>query len=102
MYTRVCLGRARKQYTHVGEFKCYCHCENNEGGVVHLVNKDTEEGEALLVGVRVKLRLDLDDERRSDGGEQTSLQHKSGKVYPSVAYGVQILVLCSDHRRASS
>jgi len=37
------------------------------------MNKDAEEGGGLFVRVRLKLRVDLNDERRSDGGEQTSL-----------------------------
>jgi len=40
---------------------------------IHRMNKDTEEGGGLFVWIRLKLRVDLDDERRSDGGEQTSL-----------------------------
>jgi len=34
-----------------------------EGGVVNLVNKDTEESSGLVVRVRLELGVDLDDER---------------------------------------
>jgi len=52
-----------------------------EHRIIQLINNDTEEGDGLLVRVRVELRLDLGDEHRSDGGEQTSLWDKSGKVH---------------------
>ena len=48
-----------------------------EGGIVHLVNEDTEEGGSLFVRIGLELGVDLDDEGGSDGGEQTSLRHKS-------------------------
>jgi len=41
------------------------------------MDKDAEEGGGLFVRVRPKLRVDLDDERRCDGGEQTSLWTES-------------------------
>jgi len=37
--------------------------------VVHLINKDAEEGGGIFVRVGLKLRVDLDDERRGDGRE---------------------------------
>jgi len=37
------------------------------------MNENAEEGGGLFVRVRLKLRVDLDDERRCDGREQTSL-----------------------------
>jgi len=45
----------------------------SEGGVVDLVDEDTEEGDGLVVRVGPELRLDIDDECGGDGGEQTSL-----------------------------
>ena len=45
----------------------------SEGGVVDLVDEDTEESGGLITRVGLELRLDVDDEGRSDGGEQTSL-----------------------------
>jgi len=45
----------------------------SEGGVVDLVEKDTEEGGGLFVRVRLELGVDRDDKRGGDGGEQTSL-----------------------------
>jgi hypothetical protein len=47
-----------------------------EGGVIDLVDKDAEESSGLIVRVWFKLRVDLDDERGGDGGEQTSLLPK--------------------------
>ena len=44
-----------------------------KGGVVNLVNEDSEEGSSLLASVRLELGLDIDDEGGSDSGEQTSL-----------------------------
>ena len=44
-----------------------------EGGVVHLVEEDTEKSSCLFVRVGLELRLDIDYEGGSDGGEQTSL-----------------------------
>jgi len=46
---------------------------------IRCMNEDAEEGGGLIVRVRLKLRVDLDDERRSDGGEQTSLWPESAK-----------------------
>ena len=46
---------------------------SSEGGVVNLVNKDAKEGGSLITRVRLKLRVDLDDERGGNGREQTSL-----------------------------
>ena len=40
-----------------------------EGGVIDLVNEDTEESDGLIVWVRLELRVDLDDECGGDGGE---------------------------------
>ena len=44
-----------------------------EGGVVDLVDEDTEESGCLFVRVWLELGVDLDNERGSDGGKQTSL-----------------------------
>ena len=44
-----------------------------ESGVVHLVDEDAEERGCFVVWVWLELRVDLDDECRSDGGEQTGL-----------------------------
>jgi len=51
------------------------NCGNviTEGGVVDLVDEDTEESGCLFVRVLLELGVDFDDERGSDGGEQTSL-----------------------------
>jgi hypothetical protein len=45
----------------------------SEGGVVDLVDKDAEESGGLVVRVLLEVRVDLDDECRGDGGEQTGL-----------------------------
>ena len=44
-----------------------------KSGVVDLVDQHTEEGSCLFIWVWLELGLDLDDECRSHGGEQTSL-----------------------------
>jgi len=44
-----------------------------KGGVVDLVDKDTEEGGSLLTRVGQKLRLGIGDEYGSNSGEQNSL-----------------------------
>jgi len=44
-----------------------------EGGVIDLVDKDTEEGGGLVVRVWLEMRVDLDDECGGNGREQTSL-----------------------------
>ena len=44
-----------------------------ESSVVDLVDEDAEEGGRLFIWVRLELGLDLGDERRSHGGEQTGL-----------------------------
>ena len=48
-----------------------------ESGVVYLVDEDAEESGGLSVRVRLELGVDLDDECRSDGREQTSLWSNS-------------------------
>ena len=45
----------------------------SEGGVVDLVDKDVEESNGLITRVGLELRLDVEDEGRGYGGEQTSL-----------------------------
>ena len=45
----------------------------SESGVVGLVDKNTKEGNSLFTRIGLELRLDADDESRSDSGKQTSL-----------------------------
>ena len=45
----------------------------SESGVVGLVDKNTKESNSLFTRIRLELRLDADDESRSDSGKQTSL-----------------------------
>ena len=45
----------------------------SEGGIVDLVDEDAEESNSLVTRVGLKLRLDVEDESRCDGGEKTSL-----------------------------
>ena len=45
----------------------------SECSMVYMVNEDPEEGMGLVVGVGLKLRVDLVDECGGDGGEQTRL-----------------------------
>jgi hypothetical protein len=51
-----------------------------EGGVIDLVDKDTEESGGLVVWVQLKLGIDLDDECGGDGGKQASLLPLSALV----------------------
>jgi len=44
-----------------------------KGGVVDLVDQDTEESGCLSVRVWLELGVDLDDECGSDDGKQTAL-----------------------------
>jgi len=64
----------------------------SEGGIVDLVDEDTEEGGSLTVRVGSELGLDIDDEYGGDGGEQTSL-------WPSEHVDTQ--VLCETHEYQS-
>jgi hypothetical protein len=52
-------------------------------GVVHLVKDDSEESGGLIGWVWLELGMDLDDEGRSDGGEQTGLRPKSALAHTS-------------------
>ena len=45
----------------------------SKGGVVDLVDKDTEESHSLITRIGLESRLDVEDESRCDGREQTSL-----------------------------
>ena len=62
-------------------------------GVVHLVEHDPGESGGLIGRVWLELRVDLDDEGRGDGGEQTSLRPKSALAHPSNVYNLQISVV---------
>jgi hypothetical protein len=74
-----------------------------EGGVVDLVEKDAEESGCLVVRIGLELGVDLDDERRGDGGEQTGL-------WPGQRVHTTLNLMrnsrrsesCSNPRRASS
>jgi hypothetical protein len=45
----------------------------SESSVVNLVDEDAEESGGFVAWVGFELGVDLDDERRGDCGEQTSL-----------------------------
>ena len=45
----------------------------SKGGVIDLVDENAEESGGLVVGIRLELRTDLDDERRGNSREQSSL-----------------------------
>jgi len=62
--------------------------------VVHLVQHDSEESGGLIVWVWLKLRMDLDDEGASDGGEQTGLRAKSVHAHPNNVHNLRISVSC--------
>jgi len=44
-----------------------------DGGLIESEEDGTEEGGGLLVGIGLEVRVDIDDKRRADGGEQTRL-----------------------------
>ena len=73
-----------------------------EGGVVDLVDEDTEESSGLVVGVRLELGVDLDGECGGDGGEQTGLYHELVRVARQIRKahkyesGVQVFVVLLD------
>ena len=45
----------------------------SECSIVDLVDENTGQGSSLFARVGLELRLDVEDEGRSDGGEQTGL-----------------------------
>jgi hypothetical protein len=45
----------------------------SEGGVVDFVDEDSEESCSLVIRIGLELRVDFDNERRSDGRKQTGL-----------------------------
>ena len=48
----------------------------SEGGVVHLVNKNAEEGCSFVTRVGLQLRLELGDEGSCHSRKQTGLQNE--------------------------
>ena len=52
-----------------------------KGGIINLVNENAEEGGGLVSGVRLKLRVDIDDEGGGDGGKQTRLSAQLARVH---------------------
>ena len=53
----------------------------SERGMVYIVNEDSEEGMGLVVGIGLKLRVDLVDECGGNSREQTGLLPKSTQVH---------------------
>ena len=47
-----------------------------DGGLIESEEDRAEEGGGLLVRIGLEVRMDVDDEGRADGGEQTSLQEQ--------------------------
>ena len=72
-----------------------------EGGVVYLVDEDTEEGSGVCVRIGLEFGVDLDDEGRGYGRKQTSLLHESARVCLNDALNIRILRCCPGHRHAS-
>ena len=72
-----------------------------EGGVVDLVDKNAEESSGLVVRVRLELRVDFDDERGGDGGEQTGLHPMLARVDQNLVRNSQRSELCSSPHRIS-
>lgn len=73
-----------------------------KSGVVHLVKENSQESGGLFAWVWLESRVDLNDEGRSNGGEQTGLGFKSANAYPSDMYNLRISTLYSDPRHGSS
>ena len=61
----------------------------SKGGVVDLVDENTEESDGLLTRVGLELRLDIDDESRSNGGEQTSLLPLLARTYKNLTQNLR-------------
>jgi len=73
-----------------------------EGGVIDLINENTEEGSSLVVWVRLEVRVDLDDECGADSGEQTSLLPRLRNVYQNSTQNLRRSVCFSNPDHASS
>jgi hypothetical protein len=71
-------------------------------GVVQLVKDDSEESGGVIGWVWLELGMDLNDEGRSDGGEQTRLRPKSALAHTKNVYNLRISESCSNPRHASS
>ena len=54
-----------------------------ESCVVHLVDEDTKESGGFFACVLLELGVDLGNEGGGDDGEQTSLESRSARIYPS-------------------
>ena len=75
----------------------------SEGGIVDLVNEHTEEGGRLVIGIRLQLRADIDDERGGHSRKETSLTSAlvSMRLLKPLR-NTQRLGSCSGLHRASS
>ena len=73
-----------------------------ERRVVHLVKEHSDESGGLVDRVLLEPGMDLDDEGRGDGGEQTGLRFKSAHAHPNNVHNLRISVSCSNPRHASS
>jgi len=73
-----------------------------EGGVVDLVDDDTEESVRFFVRVGLELGVDDGDECGGDSGKQTGLLSKLAHVFPCDVRDSRISTWCSDRRRISS
>jgi hypothetical protein len=47
-----------------------------DGGLIESEEDDAEEGSRLFVRIRFEVRMNVDDESRADGREQTRLQEQ--------------------------
>jgi len=73
-----------------------------EGGVVRLVDYDTEEGIRLLVRAGLELGMDHYDECGGHSGKQTSLPSNLAHAFPCDVRDSRISRRCSDRRHISS
>ena len=71
------------------------------GVVVHLVDRNTEEGSGLFVRVSLELGVESDAERGSHGGKQVSLPPELARVRLSDTQESHTPVYCPGIRRTS-
>jgi len=73
-----------------------------KGGIINLVDKDSEESGGLLTRVGLELRLDIEDKCGSDRREQTSLVPFLACTHWDLTQDSRRLELCLNPRRTSS
>ena len=74
----------------------------SECGIIDFVNEDPEERMGLVVWIGLELRIDLDDERGCDSGEQTGLISQSARARQKSRRDSRRSRWCSSLLRVSS